>query len=133
MPALPRGPIVGSGWCGRSSAHAADVVPTLWVSGGPDMLPEKFGPYRLEKLIGQGGMGQVYRAFDTIKERTVAVKRLPLHLATDTEFKARFRRESKVAARLREGHIIPVHDFGEIDGQLFIDMRLVEGLDLCAL
>jgi serine/threonine protein kinase len=97
------------------------------------MPPEQFGPYRLEELIAQGGMGEIYRAFDTVKERMVALKRLPLHLATDADFQARFRRESKVAAQLREAHVIPIHDFGEIDGQLFLDMRLVEGLDLAAL
>jgi serine/threonine-protein kinase len=95
--------------------------------------PEQFGTYRLEELIGKNGIGETYRAFDTVKERMVALKRLPLHLATDADFQARFRRESKVAAQLREPHVIPIHDFGEIDGQLFLDMRLVEGVDLAAL
>ncbi|WP_232667058.1 serine/threonine-protein kinase [Pseudonocardia sp. TRM90224] len=93
-------------------------------------MEEQFGPYRLERLIGRGGMGEVFRAFDTTKERVVAVKRLAPHLASDAEFRTRFRRESEVAARLREAHVIPIHDFGEIDGRLYIDMRFVDGLDL---
>ncbi|MGH3801822.1 MAG: serine/threonine-protein kinase, partial [Pseudonocardiaceae bacterium] len=97
------------------------------------MATEEFGPYRLETLIGRGGMGEVYRAFDTVTDRVVALKRLHPHLAADTEFQARFRRESKLAARLREPHVIPIHSFGEIDGRLYIDMRLIDGTDLASL
>src|SRR5581483_4000621 len=97
------------------------------------MAAERFGPYRLDELVGRGGMGEVYRAYDTSKDRTVALKRLPRHLADDTGFQSQFRRESQIVARLREPHIIPIHDFGEIDGQLYIDMRLVEGVDLTTL
>ena len=91
---------------------------------------EQFGPYRLEALIGRGGMGEVHRAFDTRRNRHVALKRLPPELASDTQFQLRFRRESELAARLAEPHVIPIHDFGEIDGRLYIDMRLVSGVDL---
>ena len=91
---------------------------------------EQFGPYQLEELIGRGGMGEVFRAFDTVRKRTVALKRLPLRLGADPTFQARFRRESELAARLSEPHIIPIHDYGEIDGQLYIDMPLVSGIDL---
>ncbi|MGH3568296.1 MAG: protein kinase domain-containing protein [Pseudonocardia sp.] len=94
------------------------------------MEDETFGPYRLEALLGQDGMGEVYRAFDTRKARTIALKRLSRPLAADEEFTARFRREPATAARLRDPHVIPIHDFGEIDGQLLIDMRLVDGADL---
>ncbi|MEJ3653405.1 serine/threonine-protein kinase [Actinomycetes bacterium KLBMP 9759] len=93
-------------------------------------MEEQFGPYRLEELIGRGGMGEVHRAVDTVKQRTVAVKRLAPHLASDVEFQSRFRHESAVAARLREAHVIPIHDYGEIEGRLYIDMRLVDGVDL---
>ncbi len=61
-------------------------------------MAEQFGPYRLEALIGRGGMGDVYRAFDILKDRFVALKRLPDSLAADTGFQARFRRESELAA-----------------------------------
>ena len=96
------------------------------------MEAEVFGPYRLDALIGSGGMGEVFRAFDTGRNRVVALKRLPRPLAVDAEYRARFQRESSLVAQLREPHIIPIHDYGEIDGQLYIDMRLVEGGDLSA-
>ncbi|MGV9638275.1 protein kinase domain-containing protein [Nocardia rhamnosiphila] len=89
-----------------------------------------FGPYELRSLLGKGGMGEVYEAYDTVKERVVALKLLSDALAGDPEYQIRFRRESQAAARLAEPHIIPIHDWGVIDGRLFIDMRLVQGTDL---
>lgn len=97
---------------------------------GGTRLGTRFGPYELKSLIGVGGMGEVYRAYDTAKERTVAIKLLRPDMAADPNFQERFRRESRVAARLQEPHVIPVHDFGDIDGVLYIDMRLVEGASL---
>jgi serine/threonine-protein kinase len=101
--------------------------------GSPNVgarLGTRFGPYELQSLIGVGGMGEVYRAYDTVKERTVAIKLLRAEMAVDPSFQQRFRRESRIAARLHNPHVIPVHDFGDIDGVLYIDMRLVEGPSL---
>ena len=97
---------------------------------GGTRVGTQFGPYELQSLIGVGGMGEVYRAYDTVRERLVAIKVLRTEVAADQSFQQRFRRESRVAARLQEPHVIPVHDFGDIDGVLYIDMRLVEGASL---
>jgi len=97
------------------------------------MTLRELGNYRLESLLGVGGMGEVYKAYDTHRDRYVALKLLPEALSGDQEYLKRFRRESNVAARLRDPHVIPIHDFGEVSGQLFIDMRLVDGADIGAL
>jgi len=97
------------------------------------MTPRQAGNYRLDRLLGSGGMGQVYEAYDTYRDRYVALKLLPEGSADDQEYLKRFLSESHVAAQLREPHVIPIHDYGEIDGQIFIDMRLVDGTDMGAL
>ncbi len=97
------------------------------------MTPRQVGNYRLDSLLGSGGMGVVYQAYDTYRHRYVALKLLPEAFSGDQEYLRRFQRESHVAARLREPHVIPIHDFGEIGDQLFIDMRLVDGSDIGAL
>src|SRR6516165_3689820 len=97
------------------------------------MTLRQVGHYRLDSLLGAGGMGEVYKAYDTHRDRYVALKLLPEALSGDRAYLKRFQRESNVAARLRDPHVIPIHDFGEIDGQLFIDMRLVDGADIGAL
>jgi serine/threonine protein kinase len=89
-----------------------------------------FGHYQLQTLIGRGGMGEVYRAYDTKTDRIVALKVLPPHLAEDATFQQRFRRESQAAAGLNDPHVVPIHGYGEIDGRLYLDMRLIEGRNL---
>ena len=89
-----------------------------------------FGKYTISRLLGKGGMGEVYEAYDTDKGRTVALKILADGYSTDANFRTRFQRESRAAAVLQEPHVIPIHDWGEIDGHLYIDMRLVQGQTL---
>lgn len=93
---------------------------------------EEFGPYRLRRLLGRGGMGEVHEAFDTRRERTVALKRLHPEAQSDPDSRRRFRRESRTVGELDSPHVIPIHDFGVIDDRMFIDMRLVRGQDLGA-
>ena len=92
-----------------------------------------FGKYNITRLLGKGGMGEVYEAYDTGKGRTVALKILAEEFSHDVAFRTRFQRESQAAAILQEPHVIPIHDWGEIDGSLYIDMRLVKGRTLLEL
>ncbi|OBI19906.1 serine/threonine-protein kinase [Mycobacterium sp. E2497] len=89
-----------------------------------------FGPYHLKRLLGRGGMGEVYEAEHTVKEWTVAVKLLSEAFSKDPVFRERMKREARTAGRLQEPHVVPIHDYGEIDGQMFLEMRLIEGTDL---
>ena len=89
-----------------------------------------FGRYRLIELLGRGGMGEVWRAYDTAIDRVVALKMLLPHYAQDPDFEKRFRREARAAARLDNPHVVSIHDVGEIDGRLYVTMRLINGVDL---
>lgn len=96
-------------------------------------MDEVFGRYRLLSVIGQGGMGKVYKAHDTVIDRDVAIKVLSPELGAEPGYRERFRREAYVAARLTEPHIIPIHDTGEIDGQLYLVMPVIDGVDVSGL
>jgi ABC-type branched-subunit amino acid transport system substrate-binding protein/DNA-binding beta-propeller fold protein YncE len=89
-----------------------------------------FAGYRIEDLVGRGGMGVVYRATDLSLERPVALKLIAPELADDERFRSRFLREPRLAASLDHPNVIPIYEAGEHDGQLYLAMRFVEGSDL---
>jgi serine/threonine-protein kinase len=97
----------------------------------PDpMIGKTFGPYVLKRELGKGGMGKVYEAYDTVMEREVALKLMSAKFSNDPEYRKRLQREALLAGRLQEPHVVPIHGSGEIDGQLYVDMRLIDGTDL---
>ncbi len=89
-------------------------------------------PIRLMRLLGRGGMGEVYEAEDTRKGRVVALKLISPEFSDDPTFRARMQREAAAAGRLTEPHVVPIHDYGEINGQLYLDMRLIDGASLAS-
>jgi predicted Ser/Thr protein kinase len=93
----------------------------------------QFGAYRIESVAGQGGMGVVYKATQVGLDRAVALKVITPAFAHDEEFRARFQRESKLAASIEHPNVIPVYEAGEHDGTLFLAMRFVDGTDLKSL
>jgi serine/threonine-protein kinase len=94
-------------------------------SGEP--LPRSFGKYTLEAYIGDGGMGVVYKAWDPDLQRHVALKLIRPDRYTSVVERERFRNEARAVAKLEHPNIIAIHDFNEVDGQLFFTMDFVEG------
>jgi eukaryotic-like serine/threonine-protein kinase len=109
------------------AALAAGLIPAL----DPRLEPGfALGPYRIERLIGVGGMGEVYRARDTKLGRAVALKILPDAFASDPDRLARFQREAKTLASLNHPNIGGIHGLEEADGVKALVLELVEGDDL---
>jgi serine/threonine protein kinase len=91
------------------------------------MPPEKIGRYEVKSELGRGGMAAVYLAFDPRFKREVAVKVLPPQLLADPVYRARFEREAQTIAALEHPAIVPVYDYGEEEGQLYLVMRYMPG------
>jgi serine/threonine-protein kinase len=94
---------------------------------------QRFGAYLLGKVIGRGGMGVVYSAEHVHLGRTVALKLLAPELSTNEDFRARFLRESRLAAALDHPSVVTVYDAGDVHGVLYIAMQFVRGTDLAGL
>src|SRR3954463_13429505 len=91
---------------------------------------QTIGRYKLLDTLGRGGMGVVYRAFDTLLERTVAVKVIGTQIDGNPETRARFMREARSAGQLSHRNIVTIYDLGEQDGHPFLAMEYLEGEDL---
>ena len=108
-----------------------ELVKGAWTVNDTDSrVGTRFGPYQLRRLLGRGGMGEVYEAEDTRKHRVVALKLISREFSTDAVFRARMQREADTAGRLTEPHIVPIHDYGDIDGRFYVEMRMIDGVSL---
>src|ERR1017187_8707828 len=88
--------------------------------------------YRILGLIGQGGMGEVYRASDLKLGQPVALKFLPQATAKNPQLLARFHAEVRIARQVSHPNVCRVYDIGEVDGSTFLSMEYVDGEDLCS-
>lgn len=98
-----------------------------------DLTGQRLGNYRITGVLGRGGMSVMYRATDTRLGRKVALKVIGEHLGADAEFRKRFVDEARNTAAIDHPNIVPLFDFGELDGLHYIAMRLVDGSDLASL
>ena len=92
-----------------------------------------YGPFRIEGILGRGGMGVVYRAREKALDRVVALKLISSDFAVSQDWRDRFQREARLGAALEHPNIVPVYAAGEIEGRLFISMRFIDGVDLGSL
>ncbi|MCB9078944.1 MAG: serine/threonine protein kinase [Anaerolineaceae bacterium] len=91
------------------------------------LIGKQLDEYRLEEMLGQGGMARVYRALDVRLDRWVAIKVIDASFRDDTDYMTRFEREAKAIAQLEHPHIVSLYRYGEVDGVLYMAMRYIEG------
>jgi serine/threonine protein kinase len=91
------------------------------------MVGKNIGRYRLDEIIGEGGMAAVYKAFDTRLERWIAIKVLRPYKEQDADFPLRFEREAKALAKMAHANIVKVYDYGDQDGMLYLVMEFLPG------
>jgi len=100
------------------------------VSDAPQQRYRRLGKYELHQLLGEGAMGIVWKAYDTVLRRYVALKLLSSSFRKTKDMQERFLREARAAGAIQHANIVTVYDLGESEGQLYIAMELVEGRDL---
>ncbi len=98
-----------------------------------DLTGKQLNHYQIVASLGEGGMAAVYKAYQPAMDRYVALKILPRHFASDPLFVTRFEQEAKVLAKLQHPHILPVFDFGEVDGYTYIVMPYIQSGTLAEL
>jgi len=98
-----------------------------------DLTGRRLGHYRIDGVLGKGGMSVMYKATDIRLGRKVALKVIAEHLTEDPEFRERFVDEARNTSAIDHANVVPLYDFGEVDGLLYIAMRLVDGSDLASL
>jgi len=96
----------------------------------PFTTGESVGAYKIQELLGQGGMATVYKAYHPALDRYVAIKVMDATLGKEKDFIERFKREARVIAKLDNTHIVPVYDFDEHDGQPYIVLKFIDGQTL---
>src|SRR5271168_4663741 len=119
-----------------SCSHCGTPMPvgdleTVVVKDTGALAPgSEFGPrYRIDSLLGQGGMGRVYKAYDKELDRTVAIKVVRQGMMGEADALNRFKQELVLASKISHKNILRIHDLGEVDGMKFITMAYVEGHD----
>ncbi len=122
--------MVTCGWCDTKVFISGDLPPLATTPctkcGRPLMMPMPLRQFELRSVIASGGNGTVYRAFDTVLERMVAVKLVKKELMSDTAAMESFYREARACARLNHTNIIHIYTFDELDGQVYLVMELAD-------
>src|SRR5690606_29909448 len=98
------------------------------VSG--DLTGRQLGNYRIDGVLGRGGMSVLYEATDVRRGRKVALKVIGQRFDADVQFRTRFVAQARNSSAVDHAHIVPLYDFGELDGLHYIAMRYVEGADV---
>ncbi|HUR29224.1 MAG TPA: serine/threonine-protein kinase [Planctomycetota bacterium] len=120
-------------FCLSCGAKIEPVAPDAPVDKLLESLRQAIGfQYRIDRLLGRGGMGAVYLAHEFALDREVAIKVLPPELAGTSELRERFRREARTAARMSHPNIVPLYTFGEVSGLVYFVMGFVRGESLAS-